>query len=249
MKLAVCGYKYVSAQGLKNGRSRARSACARWRESLETYREYNGFAAEAILVNLLPAPARTRGNQARQLAPRARAAARARAGYEIHRECDGSAGPRSVRAARSSGRRKSAKPSARTLRALGHGFALAAAPAEGETLAFFRLFPLRGRPFGGGNARVFSAVSSSLPCVWAGGLSAARSEGGRLFARSLYQPKIFRSALRAELLFFSKTALYFRSALRAEFVLQVSSLARCGRACAVVRCSGEVITKSRAQLK
>ena len=150
-----------------------RSACARWRESLETYREYNGFAAEAILVILLPAPARARGNQARQLAPRARAAARARANYEIHRECDGSAGPRSVRAARSSGGRKSAKPSARTLRArsgmdlrlrppLRKGkrshffgcFLFAGVRSEGETLAFFRLFPLRSRVCGRGGSRL-----------------------------------------------------------------------------------------------
>jgi hypothetical protein len=66
--------------------SRARSAFARWRKTLETYSKYNGLLAEMILVNLLPAPAGIGGNQAPQAAPRAGAVARARTNYEIHRE-------------------------------------------------------------------------------------------------------------------------------------------------------------------
>ena len=85
--------------------------------NIKSNSKYKGFAAEAIPVNLLPAPARTHGNRARQLAPRAGTAARPRAKHEIHRECEGSARDASFRAERVSGERKCAKTAASTLRA------------------------------------------------------------------------------------------------------------------------------------
>ena len=67
----------------------------------------------------------------------------------------------------------------RSARVLGDASALATARAQGETLAFFRLFSLRWRPWGRGNARIFSYVSSS----WA---SVRRGKRSHFFACFLF---------------------------------------------------------------
>ena len=108
--------------------------------NIKSNSEYKGFAAEAIPVNLLPAPAQTHGNRARQLAPRAGTAAR----RAQSTKCIGNARvprvtglfARSASAGTGSLRKRRRALCAR----IWYESVLTAALWEGETLAFFRRF-------------------------------------------------------------------------------------------------------------
>ena len=150
---------FVRAVGAVGVRALARS--------IKSNSEYKGFAAEAILVNLLPAPARTHGNRARQLAPRAGTAAR----RAQNTKCIGNA-----RVPRVTGFfARSASAGTRNVRKLRRALCariwyesvLAAALWEGETLAFFRRFSLAvavslgGVSLGGGRGLLWSVPWSA----------------------------------------------------------------------------------------
>ena len=141
--------------------------------NIKSNSEYKGFAAEAIPVNLLPAPARTHGNRARQLAPRAGTAAR----RAQSTKCIGNA-----RVPRVTGLfARSASAETGNVRKLRRALCariwlLAAALWEGETLAFFRRFCLRWPPCGKGKLSHFFG-GFVLAGVCAGGVASALGSG------------------------------------------------------------------------
>lgn len=193
-------------------------------------------------------------------APSARAVAHTRAHYEIHREFKAFGDSGALRAQRSSKGRKCEKSGASALRARSGmflrlrplvrrgkrsrffaSFLFAGGRGAGETLAFFRLLPLRGRPCGGGNARIFFACF-----LFAGGRGAGEtlaffrllSLRGRPCGGGGGNARIFSLAfsLLASLVRSATACKKFRSALRAEvfeFALQTvkNFRSRCAREC------------------
>ena len=136
--------------------------------NIKSNSEYKGFAAEAIPVNLLPAPARTHGNRARQLAPRAGTAAR----RAQSTKCIGNA-----RVPRVTGFfARSASAGTRNVRKLRRALCariwyesvLAAALWEGETLAFFRRFCLGWRLCARGGERPRKRALSGATALGSG---------------------------------------------------------------------------------
>ena len=179
------------------------------------------------MLNLAPAPAESGGNQAPRAAPSARAIAHARTHYESNRELEGFGDPRAFPCAAPQRRPKFSEiRRERLARVLWYASALAAVPAQGETLAFFRLSSLRRRPWGGGNARIFSLVFLFAGVRGAGETLAFfrlfsvrwRPRGGgnaRIFGWAAC--KKFRSALRAEVCEFAlQNSKKFSLALRAR---------------------------------